>query len=189
MGQLARWSAESLSDAFREQLAPRGLVPTVSFEADVFSPELCEEVGYSPAADLLVECTWNGEEFHAWIELEVSRADPVANPAKFLAALSERSPRRGEVFVFALSRAVQRGRAALCRRFIELMRARGFPVYAEDLLPSATEHLITRLNVRSREEFETVFAREPDSVRESLKRDLHVLAQRVQQYATARREE
>src|SRR5262245_20292925 len=154
MGQLARWSAQVLGEAFVEHLAPRGLVPKLRYEADVFPQSLCEEIGYSPAADLLVEYSWEGSEVHAWIEVEVSRADPVANPAKFLVAFSERSPQAGEIFVFALSRAIQRGRAALCRRFVRMMQERGFPVYTEDFLPSATEHLIARLNVRSREEFE-----------------------------------
>ncbi|MBZ5596027.1 MAG: hypothetical protein LAP39_27610 [Acidobacteriia bacterium] len=186
MGQLARWSAQVLGEAFIEHLGPRGLVPTLRYEADVFPRSLCEEIGYSPAADLLVEYTWDGSEVHAWIELEVSRADPVANPAKFLVAFSERSPQPGEVFVFAISRAIQRGRAALCRRFVQMMRDRGFPVYAEDFLPSATEHLITRLNVRSREEFEQALATEPENLRRALREDLRSLARRVHQYATGR---
>src|ERR1700756_5309384 len=103
MGQLARWSAEALGDAFRELLAHRGLAPKITFEASVFPDALREEVGYSPAADVLVESSWAGEELHAWVELEVSRGDPVANPAKFLVALTERSARPGEIFVFALS--------------------------------------------------------------------------------------
>ena len=60
MGQLARWSAQVLGEAFIEHLGPRGLVPTLRYEADVFPRSLCEEIGYSPAADLLVEYTWDG---------------------------------------------------------------------------------------------------------------------------------
>jgi hypothetical protein len=183
MGQLARWSAETLGVAFRDLLAPRGLVPKISYEAGVFTDALGEEVGYSPAADVLIEYCWDGEEMHAWVELEVSRGDPVANPAKFLVALTERSARPGEIFVFALSQAIQRGRAALCHRFVRLMRDRGFPVYSDDLLPSATGHLVTRLNVNSHDEFEELFAREPESVKRALKEDLNVLAKRIYSYA------
>ena len=184
MAQLARWSAEVIGEAFVEELAPRGITPRLSFEASVFPPSLCEEIGYSPAADLLVEYPWDCGDVHIWLELEVSRADPVANPAKFLVAFSERSPLPGEVFVFAISQAIQKGRAALCRRFVEMMHARGFPVRTEEYLPSATEHLITRLNVRAREEFEQVLAREPEVVRRALRQDLQGLARRVHRYAT-----
>ena len=184
MGQLARWSAQELGDSFVELLKPRGVVPSLHFEASVFPDSLCEEVGYSPAADLLVEYRWEQESVQIWIELEVSRADPVANPAKFLVAFSERSPRPGEVFVFAISRAVQKGRAALCRRFVEMMRMRGFPVFAEEYLPSATEYLIGRLNVRTREEFDLLLAKEPETVTRALKEDLRGLASRAHSYAT-----
>ena len=185
MGQLARWSAEALGDAFRELLAHRGLVPKITYEASVFPDALREEVGYSPAADVLVEYSWEGEELHAWVELEVSRGDPVANPAKFLVALTERSARPGEIFVFALSHAIQRGRAALCHRFVKLMQDRGFPVYSDDLLPSATEHLVDRLNANDRQEFDSILAREPESVKQALRQDLNSLAKRIYEYGRA----
>lgn len=184
MGQLAHWSAQVIGEAFVEELAPRGITPKLSFEASVFPQALCEEIGYSPAADLLVEYPWDKGDVRIWMELEVSRADPVANPAKFLVAFSERSPLPGEVFVFAISQAIQKGRAALCRRFVEMMHARGFPVRTEEYLPSATEHLIARLNVRAREEFEHALAREPEIVRRALTEDLRALARRVHRYAT-----
>lgn len=184
MGQLARWSAEIIAEAFVQELEFRGITPKRRYEADVFPASLCEEIGYSPAADLLVEYPWDGIDVRIWIELEVSRADPVANPAKFLVAFSERSPRSGEVFVFAISHAIQKGRAALCRRFVEMMRKRGFPVFTEEYLPSATEHLIRRLNVRGREEFEVLLANEPDMVSRALKEDLRGLARRAHRYAT-----
>lgn len=183
MAQLARWSAETLGTAFRDLLAPRGLMPKITYEANVFTDALRDEVGYSPAADVLLEYSWDGEELHAWVELEVSRGDPVANPAKFLVALSERSARPGEIFIFALSQAIQRGRAALCQRFVKLMQGRGFPVHADALLPSATEHLIERLNVNSREEFDQLLAREPESVKRALREDLNALAKRIYGYA------
>ena len=186
MAQLARWSAEVIGESFGELLVPRGIAPSLCYEANVFPQTLCDEVGYSPTADLLVEYRWNSCEVHAWIELELSRADPVANPAKFLVAFSERTPRAGEVFVFAVSRAIQRGRAALCRRFVQMMHERGFPVYAEDFLPSATEHLIARLNVRSRQEFEQAMAREPENLQRRLREDLRALALQVHHYATSR---
>ena len=187
MGQLARWSAEIIGDAFVQELAPRGVTPKLRYEASVFPESLCQEIGYSPAADLLVEYPWETIDVRIWIELEVSRADPVANPAKFLVAFSERSPRSGEVFVFAISQAIQKGRAALCRRFVEMMRTRGFPVFTEEYLPSATEHLISRLNVRAREQFDVLLANEPEMVRRTLKEDLRGLARRAHRYATTRK--
>ncbi len=184
MAQLARGSAHVIGEAFVEELASMGIVPKLSFEASVFPQRMCEEIGYSPAADLLVEYPWNRDKVRIWIELEVSRADPVANPAKFLVALSERSPLPREFFVFAISQAIQKGRAALCRRFVALMQTRGFPVRTEEYLPSATEHLIARLNVRTPKEFELVLAREPEVVRRELKEDLRALAKRIHRYAT-----
>jgi hypothetical protein len=67
------------------------------------------------------------------------------------------------------------------------MEGRGFPVHTDDLLPSATEHLIERLNVKGREEFDRLFAKEPDTVKNALREDLNRLARNIYAYARASR--
>jgi hypothetical protein len=101
-------------------------------------------LGYRPAVDLLLESRHTDERL--WLELEISRADPVANHAKFASAhlmqpLSER-----DTFVSLVSNHVARGRANLAAHAIHLLRIAGLKAFQIPLLPELPllSHLIQR---------------------------------------------
>ena len=50
-------------------------------EARLLPPELAAILGYTPRADVVLAHEADGRRL--WVEFEVSRADPVANHAKF----------------------------------------------------------------------------------------------------------
>ena len=77
MPQLARY----LQEAF-ERNCPKGWVCRT--EVNVVSDDLAEMLGYAPKADAMLQEVATGRR--VWVELEVSRADPVANHAKFATA-------------------------------------------------------------------------------------------------------
>lgn len=77
MGNLARL----LQQRFREA-APAGWSSTA--EQRIMSADLERQLGFAPRADVLLARTDGSQRI--WIEFEISRADPVANHAKFAAA-------------------------------------------------------------------------------------------------------
>ncbi len=101
-------------------------------------------LGYRPAVDLFLESRQTGERL--WIELEISRADPVANHAKFASAhllqpLSER-----DTFVSLVSNHVARGRANLAAHAIYLLRIAGLKAFQIPLLPELDARKVMALN-------------------------------------------
>ena len=94
--------------------------------------------------DLLLESRQTGERL--WLELEISRADPVANHAKFASAhllqpLSER-----DTFVSLVSNHVARGRANLAAHAIYLLRIAGLKAFQIPLLPELDARKVMALN-------------------------------------------
>ena len=84
-----------------------------------------------------------------WIEFEVSRADPVANHAKFGASAFLEGPSRdGDAFVSMASRHIAPGRLALAAGTAMLMRGIGIAAFQVDLLPQFDAATIKRLNSR-----------------------------------------
>jgi hypothetical protein len=81
-----------------------------------------------------------------WIELEISRADPVANQAKFAAASYFEEHLRGDAFVSMASRHIVPGRRALLAGMAVLMRSIGIPAFQIDLLPHLDGTQIKALN-------------------------------------------
>jgi len=77
MGTLAARIAQGLEGAL-----PRGW--TAKTEAPLLPNELCARLGFRIQADLMLSGP-AGERIV--VELEISRADPIANPAKFFLAL------------------------------------------------------------------------------------------------------
>lgn len=87
-----------------------------------------------------------------WIEFEVSRADPVANHAKFATAnLFEPRPHT-DTFVSMVSAHVDRGRHNLAASTIYLMRASGMSAFQTLLLPQLRGEEIRALNHRPLDE-------------------------------------
>ena len=137
MPQLAR----HLQDSF-ERNCPKGWVCRT--EVNVVSDELAEMLGYAPQADAMLQEVATGRR--VWVELEVSRADPVANHAKFATAHLVSPMPQTDSFVSMVSRHVVRGRSNLAAHTVGLMRAIGIRAFQTPLLPNIDADDIKRLN-------------------------------------------
>lgn len=113
-------------------------------EVRLLSPEFEQWFGYQARADVVLEQP--GKERRLWIEFEVSRADPVANHAKFATTHLFFPQQPGDVFVSMVSAHVVRGRANLAANTIALMRRLGMAAFQTTLLPACSGEAIKRFN-------------------------------------------
>jgi hypothetical protein len=103
-----------------------------------------QRLGFEPRADVLLEHADGSQRI--WIEFEVSRADPVANHAKFATARFLAPVGGAESFVSMASRHIAPGRLALAAGTVLMMRALGIPAFQVDLLPQFDGEAVKRLN-------------------------------------------
>ena len=113
-------------------------------EAAVVSPKTAHMIGFSPRADIVFEK--NGDSGRIWIELEVSRADPVANHTKFATVQLFEPHTSSDAFVAMVSNHVARGRRNLGATTIILMRHLGINAFQTSLLPMLSAGEVKRLN-------------------------------------------
>jgi hypothetical protein len=101
-------------------------------------------LGYSARADVVLEKL--DDSLRLWIEFEVSRADPVANHAKF--ATSHLFQPQGPVdrFLAMVSPHVTRGRRNLASNAVALMRQVGMKAYQTVLFPYLAPAEVQRMN-------------------------------------------
>jgi hypothetical protein len=128
------------------QAAPPGWVCRA--EAPLADRAATRRLGFEPRADLLMERA--DRSTRIWIEFEISRADPVANHAKFATARFLEGGSADEIFVSMVSRHVVTGRAALAAGTALAMRAMGVPAFQVDLLPHLDAAAIKQLNATPR---------------------------------------
>jgi hypothetical protein len=88
----------------------------------------------------------NDDSRRLWIEFEISRADPVANHAKFATAHLFQPQMDGDVFVSMVSAHVARGRHNLAANTVQLMRYIGMRAFQVPLFPDLSADTIHRLN-------------------------------------------
>ena len=147
-----------------ERLCPDGW--TCRREVRVQSEQLEKTLGYSARADVLMQKDDGSSRY--WIEFEVSRADPVANHAKFATGHLFEPQAAEDVFVSMVSPHVPRGRRNLAANAISLMRCVGMNAFQTVLLPhhAGTEikqwnetpgHRLALQNLPVQEELERVF--------------------------------
>ena len=117
---------------------------TCQTEVKVVTAELEQWLGYAPQADAMFQEVATGRR--VWVELEISRADPVANHAKFATAHLLQPLPAQDTFVSMVSRHIDRGRSNLCAHTVGLMRAIGLRAFQTPLLPSIESAEIKRLN-------------------------------------------
>jgi len=117
---------------------------TCQTEVKVVQAELEQWLGYAPQADAMFQEVATGRR--VWVELEISRADPVANHAKFATAHLLQPLPAQDTFVSMVSRHIDRGRSNLCAHTVGLMRAIGLRAFQTPLLPSIESAEIKRLN-------------------------------------------
>jgi hypothetical protein len=113
-------------------------------ESRLLSRELEDLLGYAPRADVRLEK--EDSSLRLWIEFEVSRADPVANHAKFATSHLFHPQRPTDVFLAMVSPHVDRGRRNLAAKTVALMRYIGMNAFQTVLFPQFLGEEIKRLN-------------------------------------------
>lgn len=113
-------------------------------EVDVLDAKWQRTLGYSARADVLL--TRDDGQKRLWIEFEVSRADPVANHAKFATSHLFQPQASTDTFIAMVSSHVTRGRRNLAANTILLMRRVGMRAFQTILLPTISPDEIKRLN-------------------------------------------
>jgi hypothetical protein len=118
-------------------------------EATVFPSKLARRHGFNPRVDLLAV---HPDGTRLAIELEVSRADPVANLIKFLVAWREDALEERDVLVSMCSPHIDHGRRCLTAAFVRHLRSAGMPAFITPLLPFVTPAEIKLINASSQVE-------------------------------------
>lgn len=124
------------------ELCPNGW--QVRKEQSFLAPKLARQLGYAPRVDVLLERTDGSRRL--WIEFEVSRADPVANHAKFATGYLFQPQPGTDAFVAMISAHVARGRYNLAANTTTLLRVLGIRAFQTALLPSCSAADIKQLN-------------------------------------------
>jgi hypothetical protein len=108
-------------------------------------PQALERLlGYSSRADVLLEKL--DDSLRLWIEFEVSRADPVANHAKFATSHLFQPQEHVDRFLSMVSPHVTRARRNLASNAVALMRQVGMKAYQTVLFPYLAPAEVKRLN-------------------------------------------
>lgn len=110
-----------------------------------FLPAGMERIlGYAPRADVLL--TRGDGKRRLWVEFEVSRADPVANHAKFATGHLFAPLPTTDSFVSMVSSHIEKGRRNLAANTIFLMRKVGIDAFQIPLLPAVPPARVKTLN-------------------------------------------
>jgi hypothetical protein len=117
---------------------------TARYEIPLLPRELACLLGYAPQVDVLLERKDASKRL--WIEFEISRADPVANHAKFATSHLFQPQPRTDSFVAMVSPHVARGRRNLAANTISLMRCIGMNAFQTVLFPHLSGQEVKRLN-------------------------------------------
>lgn len=137
MGNLTRY----LQDGF-SRTCPVGW--TSKAEVALLDTDLQSVLGFSPRADVLLErCDGT---LRVWVEFEISRADPVANHAKFGAAHMFQPRLSNDVFLSMVSTHVARGRRNLGAAMTGVMRHAGIRAFQTVLLKDRSPEQVKILN-------------------------------------------
>ena len=137
MAKLARHLQESFAEA-----CPTGWDADV--EVPLFDGPLRRRLGFQAHCDVRFHQPSSGRSI--WVELEISRADPVANHIKFAVGHVEGRLDRDDTFVSMCSNHITPGRRSLAAHAIGLMRRIGMRAVQADLLPDIDGPEIKRLN-------------------------------------------
>src|SRR5689334_16782309 len=113
-------------------------------EAPLLTAELEQLLGYACRSDVMLESEDGSRRL--WIEFEVSRADPVANHAKFATSHLFQPQQPTDRFLAMVSPHVTRGRRNLAFNAVALMRQVGMRAYQTVLFPYLAPADVQRLN-------------------------------------------
>jgi hypothetical protein len=130
-----------LQEEFPKYISPEW---TCKRESKFLSKNLEKYLGYGPRADILLERTDSSRRI--WVEFEISRADPVANHAKFATAHLFQPQDDRDTFVSMASSHIAAGRRNLAENTILLMRHIGMDAFHLILLPMYSAEEVCALN-------------------------------------------
>ncbi len=122
---------------------------TASREVALLDRAEARILGYQPKADLMLQHLESSRR--VWIELEISRADPVANPVKFGSAHLLKPLPPSDSFVSLVSRDIAAGRANLTAHAVWLLRSSGLRAFQMPLMPELDAKAIKLLNQGKRD--------------------------------------
>lgn len=117
---------------------------TCAREASILDERLAERYGFQPRADVVF--TGAGGR-RIVVELEISRADPVANQVKFLIARNAGALRADDVLVSMFSSHIARGRRNVAAAFARHLRTEGTAAFQVSLLPDVEPATIKAANM------------------------------------------
>lgn len=137
MGTLTKFLQERFAES-----CPAGW--SCTREVDILDSHWQRTLGYTARADVLL--TRDDGTRRIWIEFEISRADPVANHAKFATSHLFQPQLATDTFVAMVSPHVTRGRRNLAANTILLMRRVGMSAFQTILFPTLAPTEIKRLN-------------------------------------------
>jgi len=136
MGQLAVY----LQKQFKVHCPPGWQAQT---EAQLLSHELRQVLAYAPQVDVLLT---HESGRRLWLEFEISRADPVANHAKFATAHLYQPQAQTDVFISMMTPHVKAGKRNLAANMILVMRHIGMQAFQTSLFPTIPATEIPVLN-------------------------------------------
>ena len=125
-----------------QRAPPRGWSCVGTEKAVIVDPDLSSALGYRPAADIVIQSKTTGQR--VWIELEISRADPVANHAKF--AVAHLIDRFNGTFVSMMSPHIATGRRRLAAHTVAMMRKLEMDAFQTSLFPQLSGPQVKELN-------------------------------------------
>lgn len=117
---------------------------TARREVNVLPADLRRLLGYAPRVDVLLERDDGSQRL--WVEFEISRADPVANHAKFATAHLFQPQGESDAFISMITPHVRSGRRNLAANTILVMRRLRMKAFQTVLLPTYSGRDIKRLN-------------------------------------------
>ncbi|MHC1744037.1 MAG: hypothetical protein AB9873_13530 [Syntrophobacteraceae bacterium] len=118
-------------------------------EAHLLQKDFEQLLGYAPRVDVVLER--QDQTMSLWIEFEISRADPVANHAKFATSHVFQPQEPTNMFIAMISPHVTFGRRNLAANTIYLMRLIGMRAFQTVLFPFLSGDEIKRLNHLSKD--------------------------------------
>jgi len=107
-----------IPDRIEQELKRRGAEDAATWtQSPTFPPQLEETVGCRPKTNVKFEFTLQSVNRVGWVEVELKRADPSANPLKFHILYKNNPPMVHEYFFSALSHLLDPGRRNLTQYF------------------------------------------------------------------------
>jgi len=126
-----------IADRVEQELKRRGAEDVATWtQSPTFPTPLEKEVGCRPKTNVKFQGTIQSIKRVGWVEVELKRADPSANPLKFHILYKNNPPMVHEYFFSALSHLLDPGRRNITKYFTENILREVMPrAHTIDILP------------------------------------------------------